>query len=113
MLLRNALPPLVLWGWLAIFIGMNALRLSAARRFLATAPQRRQRQPWPALAVVGHGAGGAAWGVLGAAIVVLRPDAPEYLLVALFVIAIFAVAQAANPSRYPPAYYASRAARSM
>jgi signal transduction histidine kinase len=105
-LLRNALPPLILWGWLAIFIGMNALRLSAARRFLATAPARRMQQPWPALAVVGHGAGGAAWGVLGAAIVALRPDAPEYLLVLLFVIAIFAVAQAAAPTRYPPAYYA-------
>jgi signal transduction histidine kinase len=105
-LLRNALPPLILWGWLAIFIGMNALRLTAARRFLATAPARRVQQPWPALSIVGHGAGGAAWGVLGVAIVVLRPDAPEYLLVSLFVIAMFAVAQAANPTRYPPAYYA-------
>jgi len=96
----------MLAGWLAIFVGMNALRMSAARKFLATPRELRIQRHWPRLAVIGHFAGGCAWGVLGAGIVLLRPDAPEYLLVSLFVIAIFAVAQAANPSRYPPAYYA-------
>jgi hypothetical protein len=96
----------MLAGWLAIFVGMNALRMSAARKFLATPRELRIQRHWPRLSVIGHFAGGCAWGVLGAGIVLLRPDAPEYLLVSLFVIAIFAVAQAANPSRYPPAYYA-------
>src|SRR5262245_8277612 len=103
-LLRNALPAKLLLGWLAIFVGMNALRLRAARAFLATPPSLRIERRWPRLAVIGHCAGGAAWGVLGATLVLLRPDAPEYLLVSLFVVAIFAVGQAANPSRYPPAY---------
>ncbi|HEX5130374.1 MAG TPA: hybrid sensor histidine kinase/response regulator [Usitatibacter sp.] len=85
---------------------MNAARLDAARRFMAAAGSEREDPRWRTIAVVGHGAGGAAWGVLGAATVMLRPDAPEHLLVTLFIVAIFAVFQAANPSRYPAAYYA-------
>ena len=44
-----------------------------------------------AIATLGHGAGGSAWGVLGAVTVAMRPDAPEYLLVSLFVIAIWLI----------------------
>lgn len=105
-LLRNVLPQAFLWVWLLLFISINGVRLAASRRFMAAAREERLAARWPAIATVGHGAGGAAWGTLGAVTVILRPDAPEYLLVSLFVIAIFAVFQAANPSRYPPAYYA-------
>ena len=72
-----------------------------------SAPAAVREEPrWATLATAGHGLGGAAWGLLGAGTVVLRPDAPEHVLVTIFIVAIFAVFQAANPSRYPPAYYA-------
>lgn len=104
-LLRNVLPHAVLAAWLAFFLGVNAARVWAARRFSAARPAEREATSWGALATLGHAAGGAAWGVLGAATVLLRPDVPGYLLVTLFVVAFFGVFQAANPSRYPPAYY--------
>src|SRR5687767_15790349 len=82
------------------------MRLAASYRFLAAPPASRQQPRWRIIAVVGHGLGGTAWGTLGATTVTLRPDAPEYLLVTLFIVAIFAIFQVASPSRYPTAYYA-------
>jgi len=105
-LLRNVLPPAFLWVWLLAFIGVNAVRLAAASRFLAAGPEERLAPRWPVIAVVGHAAGGGAWGALCAGTVILRPEMPEYLMVSVFVIVVFAVFQATNPSRYPAAYYA-------
>jgi signal transduction histidine kinase len=105
-LLLKVLPAGFVWGWLAAFLALNAARLDASRRFMAAPAAVREEPRWRFIAVAGHGLGGAAWGVLGATTVILRPDAPEHLLVTLFIVAIFAVFQAANPTRYPAAYYA-------
>src|SRR5205823_4343211 len=56
--------------------------------------------------IAGHGLGGATWGVLGAGTIILAPEAPEYSLIIFFIFTIFATFQVANPSRYPPAYWA-------
>ena len=103
--LRNILPTLFLAAWLGFFLAVNVARIVVSRRFSAASAQDRQHVRWGWLATLGHGAGGAAWGVLGASTVLFRPDVPEYLLVTLFVVAFFGVFQAANPTRYPPAYY--------
>ena len=105
-LLHKVLPAAFVWTWLIAFLTLSAARRAAAHRFLA-APQASREQPrWRIIAVLGHGLGGLAWGILGATTVIVRPDAPEYLLVTLFIVATFAIFQVASPSRYPTAYYA-------
>ncbi|HET6265486.1 MAG TPA: hybrid sensor histidine kinase/response regulator [Usitatibacter sp.] len=104
--LRDALPHTFLALWAVIFLAINLVRSLADRKFKRTPPPERIDRVWALRATAGHGFGGAAWGLLGAATIVLRPDAPEYSLILLFIITIFATFQVANPSRYPPAYYA-------
>jgi signal transduction histidine kinase len=105
LILRNVLPLLFLGAWLGFFLAVNAARVVVSRDFAAAPPEERVDPRWGWYATLGHVAGGAAWGALGAATVMFRPDVPQYLLVTLFVVAFFGVFQAANPSRYPPAYY--------
>ena len=114
----------------AVAVGLGAARRAPARRssslwlsssWRSTLRARRRRPQVPrdrrrpsassragrCGAIGGPRLGGAAWGMLGARTV--RRCArmrPSTLLSSLFMIAIFAVLQAANPSRYPPAYYA-------
>ncbi|HEX4780406.1 MAG TPA: HAMP domain-containing sensor histidine kinase, partial [Usitatibacter sp.] len=57
-------------------------------------------------AVLGHAAGGLAWGALGVMTLQLTPGNPGNVLTVFFIVAIFATFIAANPSRYEPAYYA-------
>jgi hypothetical protein len=104
--LRNTLPHRFLAAWVAGFLAINLVRSMAARKFAATAPEHRNERVWALRAIAGHGLGGSMWGILGAATIVLAPGSPEYSLIIFFIFTIFATFQAANPSRYPPAYWA-------
>src|SRR5689334_424988 len=104
--LRNTLPHGFLMAWAAGFLGINLVRAMAARHFSQTPPEKRIEHVWALRATAGHGLGGATWGVLGAGTIVLAPGSPEYSLIIFFIFTIFATFQAANPSRYPPAYWA-------
>ena len=108
--LRNALPHTFLAAWAILFFAVNLVRAVAARTYSLTPPEDRDERPWARRAVAGHAFGGIAWGILGAGTIVMRPEAPEYALIIFFIFAIFATFQVANPSRYPPAYYAWLAA---
>ena len=105
-ILRDALPHTFLAAWCAVFLGINLVRCVAERHFHQTPPEARIEHVWAMRAIAGHGLGGATWGVLGAASIVLAPQSPEYSLIIFFIFAIFATFQVANPSRNPPAYYA-------
>ena len=104
--LRNTLPHMFLAAWVAGFLAINLVRCMAARKFAATAPEDRNERVWALRAIAGHGLGGSMWGILGAATIVLAPGSPEYSFIIFFIFTIFATFQAANPSRYPPAYWA-------
>ena len=105
-MLRNALPHTFLALWVAVFLAVNLSRAIAASSFAFTPPERRDERMWARRAIAGHAVGGATWGLLGAGTIVFRPDAPEYTLLIFFIFTIFATFQVANPTRYPPAYYA-------
>jgi hypothetical protein len=104
--LRNTLPRGFLVGWVVAFLAINLVRSMAARKFTETVPGQRNERVWALRATAGHGLGGSIWGVLGAGTIVLAPASPEYSLIIFFIFTIFATVQAANPSRYPPAYWA-------
>ena len=104
--LRDALPRTFLALWAVIFLSINLVRALADRKFKQTPPAERVERVWALRATAGHGFGGLTWGILGAATIVLRPDAPEYSFILFFILTIFATFQVSNPSRYPPAYYA-------
>jgi signal transduction histidine kinase/ActR/RegA family two-component response regulator len=104
--LRNALPHTFLGFWAAGFLGINLVRCVAERHFASTPPEKRVERVWALRAIAGHGLGGSMWGILGAATIVLAPESPEYSLIIFFIFTIFATFQVANPSRYPPAYWA-------
>jgi signal transduction histidine kinase/CheY-like chemotaxis protein len=105
-LLRNALPHLFLAAWLTYFAGINLVRIVLGRRYRLAPESSRDEQRWRLVALTAHATGGSAWGILGAATIMFRPESPEYSLIFFFVFALFATFQVANPSRYPPAYYA-------
>jgi signal transduction histidine kinase len=105
-LLRNALPPLFLAAWTAYFAGVNVVRIVLGRRYRLAPESSRDEQRWRLVALTAHATGGSAWGILGAATIMFKPESPEYSLIFFFVFALFATFQVANPSRYPPAYYA-------
>ena len=105
-LLRNALPHAFLLAWLAYFAGVNVVRILFGRSYRQLPESARDEQRWRVVALTAHATGGSAWGILGAATILFRPESPEYSLIFFFIFAIFATFQVANPSRYPPAYYA-------
>ena len=95
-----------LWSWFALFLLVNAARAAISRACLLPLddPEELRYRRW--VAVLSHAAGGLAWGVLGAVTVAATPQHPENVLVVVFIVVVFATYQAANPSRYEPAYYA-------
>jgi len=95
-----------LWGWFALFMLVNGARAAISRACLSPLddPEDLRYRRW--VAVLSHAAGGVAWGVLGAVTVAATPQHPENVLVVVFIVVVFATYQAANPSRYEPAYYA-------
>ena len=98
-LLRHALPPLFLAGWVAYFVGVNVVRVILGRRYRLAPESSRDEQRWRVVALTAHATGGSAWGILGAATILFRPESPEYTLIFFFVFALFATFQVANPSR--------------
>ena len=105
-LLRHALPPLFLAAWVAYFVGINVVRIVMGRSYRQAPESSRDEQRWRVVALTAHATGGSAWGILGAATIMFKPESPEYTLLFFFIFALFATFQVANPSRYPPAYYA-------
>lgn len=106
LLLSLTLAGPVLWSWLALFLLINIARGAvshACMRPSRDADDLRYRK-W--VATLSHAAGGLAWGVLGVVALSATPDHPENVLVVFFIVVVFATYQAANPSRYEPAYYA-------
>ena len=95
-----------LWGWLAIFLLINAARAGVSRACLSPAEDAEALRHRTWVAALSHAAGGLAWGVLGAVTLATTPAHPENVLVVVFIVVVFATYQAANPSRYEPAYYA-------
>lgn len=105
-LMRDSLPAGLLWGWLIGFAFSCASRYATAVAFAAPVDSAKELRLRQQVAVLGHTLGGMSWGLLGAAAVTLAPTHPENVLIVFFVVMMFGTYQAANPSRYGPAYYA-------
>ncbi|HXF79254.1 MAG TPA: hybrid sensor histidine kinase/response regulator [Usitatibacter sp.] len=94
-----------LWSWLAFFILINIARGAVSRACMGPARDKNELRLRTWVALASHAVGGLAWGVLGAVTLTVTPEHPENTLVVFFIVAVFATYQAANPSRYEPAYY--------
>lgn len=95
-----------LWSWLAFFLIINVARSAVSHACLAPAKDADELRYRTWVATISHAAGGLAWGVLGMVTLTATPEHPENILVVFFIVVVFATYQAANPSRYEPAYYA-------
>lgn len=95
-----------LWSWLAIFLLINVARGAVSHACMTPARDSHELRYRTWIAAASHAAGGLAWGVLGVVTITLGSDHPENILVVFFIVVVFATFQAANPSRYEPAYYA-------
>ncbi len=103
--MRDALPHAFLWSWLAAFLALNAVRMTASSAYRQRPQSERELSVWSRFAVIANSLGGAAWGTLAATVILFGRDAPDEALLIFFILATFATFQAANPSRYPAAYY--------
>ena len=84
-LLRDAVPPLPLLGWLAAGILISCLRYLEYRRFRRAADPLLDVRRWIRRLVLGTAASGVFWG--SSALVLFRPDDPAYQVVIAFVLA--------------------------
>lgn len=105
-LMRDSLPAGLLWGWFIGFSCACASRYAIAVAFSSPVDSDRELLLRREAAVLGHTLGGLSWGLLGTAAIMLAPDHPENVFVVFFIVMMFGTYQAANPSRYEPAYYA-------
>ena len=103
--MRDALPHAFLWVWLLAFLALNAMRLMVSRLYRERARSAHELNVRARFAVIANSLGGAAWGTLAATVILFGRDAPDEALLIFFILATFATFQAANPSRYPAAYY--------
>jgi diguanylate cyclase (GGDEF)-like protein len=84
-LLRHAVPPLPLLGWLATGVVISALRYLAYRRFRRAAQSTLDVRRWNRILVLGTASSGVFWG--SSAVALFRPDDPAHQVVIAFVLA--------------------------
>jgi len=99
-----SLPTSALAAWFLVFCVICLLRYASARLYGPPARDAGELAVSKRVAVAGHAAGGLAWGILGATCLLATPDHPENILTIFFVVTMFGTFQAANLSRYEPAY---------
>jgi signal transduction histidine kinase len=104
LILRNALNPGFLGGWLAAFAALNATRAVIASRFRRTTPAARDFTAWRRRAIAGHACGGLMWGVLVAAGAIHAPALERQAVI--FIFAVLTTLQAASRANYPAAVHA-------
>jgi signal transduction histidine kinase/ActR/RegA family two-component response regulator len=95
-----------LWSWFAFFLLINVARGAVSHACMTPARDSVELRNRTRIAAASHAVGGLAWGVLAVVTLTLTPEHPENILVVFFIVVVFATYQAANPSRYEPAYYA-------
>ena len=99
--LRDTLPRAFIVIWLLALAALNLVRFSMSRSFLRSPPPPEAMLQWVRRAAVGQGLSGLAWGVLGAAVIGLAPQALEMVLIIFFTISLFVTFNAAGPASYP------------
>jgi signal transduction histidine kinase/ActR/RegA family two-component response regulator len=106
LLMRNTIPASLLVAWFVGFCLTIASRYATIHAFRAKPADTRELRLRLKFAVLGHALGGISWGILGTLALHLAPDHPENVGIVFFVVGMFAAFQAANPTRYEPAYFA-------
>ncbi|HEY2629287.1 MAG TPA: hybrid sensor histidine kinase/response regulator, partial [Usitatibacter sp.] len=105
-LMWGELPSGLLVGWLAAYFLVLCARLALSVAYSAPAETSIELRRRMEVSVVGNALGGMGWGILGMSALILAPDHRENVLIVFFIVIVFATYQAANHSRYEPAYYA-------
>jgi two-component system, sensor histidine kinase len=102
----GALPGALLLGWFAAYLLILFARVRLCIAFGDPADDPADLRRRMEFAVAGNALGGLGWGVLGMASLILAPQHQDNALIVFFIVIVFATYQAANHSRYEPAYYA-------